>query len=90
MHAGGGAEPRPRRLYRWFDDEPAWEWFCLLELTRRGTVLARTIEAQTQPGGKLRRLTAYSRCRPEKPLSSTSRPSSNEMSSSATARAQAR
>jgi hypothetical protein len=29
-----------------FDDEPAWEWFCLLELTRRGTVLARTIEAQ--------------------------------------------
>ena len=32
-----------------FDDEPAWEWFCLLELTRRGTVLARTIEAQTQP-----------------------------------------
>jgi hypothetical protein len=31
-----------------FDDESAWEWFCLLELTRRGTVLARTIEAQSQ------------------------------------------
>jgi hypothetical protein len=31
-----------------FDDEPAWEWFCLLELTRRGTILARTIEAQPQ------------------------------------------
>jgi hypothetical protein len=29
-----------------FDDESAWEWFCLLELTRRGTVLARSIEAQ--------------------------------------------
>jgi hypothetical protein len=32
-----------------FDDESAWEWFCLLELSRSGTVLARTIEAQTQP-----------------------------------------
>ena len=31
-----------------FDDESAWEWVCLLELTRRGTVLARTIEAQAQ------------------------------------------
>jgi hypothetical protein len=31
-----------------FDDESAWEWFCLLELTRNGTVLARTIEAQAQ------------------------------------------
>ena len=31
-----------------FDDESAWDWFCLLELTRSGTVLARTIEAQTQ------------------------------------------
>lgn len=29
-----------------FDDESVWEWFCLLELTRRGTVLARAIEAQ--------------------------------------------
>jgi hypothetical protein len=29
-----------------FDDESAWEWFCLLELTRRGTVLARAIEGQ--------------------------------------------
>jgi hypothetical protein len=27
---------------------PAWEWFCLLELTRRGTVLARAIEGQAQ------------------------------------------
>ncbi|OBK73857.1 hypothetical protein [Mycobacterium sp. 1274761.0] len=32
-----------------FDDESAWEWFCLLELTRRGTVLAKAIEAQTPP-----------------------------------------
>jgi hypothetical protein len=31
-----------------FDDESAWDWFCLLELTRRGTVLAREIEAQAQ------------------------------------------
>lgn len=31
-----------------FDDESAWEWVCLLELTRRGTVLARTIDAQAQ------------------------------------------
>jgi hypothetical protein len=31
-----------------FDDESAWEWFCLLELTRRGTVLARAIEGQAQ------------------------------------------
>lgn len=29
-----------------FDDESVWEWFCLLELTRRGTVLARAIEGQ--------------------------------------------
>lgn len=32
-----------------FDDEAAWEWFCLLELTRRGTVLAKAIEAQAAP-----------------------------------------
>jgi hypothetical protein len=32
-----------------FDDERAWEWFCLLELTRRGTVLAEAIEAQPTP-----------------------------------------
>jgi hypothetical protein len=31
------------------DDESAWEWFCLLELTRRGTVLAGAIEAQSAP-----------------------------------------
>ena len=30
-----------------FDDTATWEWFCLLELTRRGDVLAREIEAQT-------------------------------------------
>jgi hypothetical protein len=31
-----------------FDDESVWEWFCVLELTRKGTVLAGAIEAQTR------------------------------------------
>jgi hypothetical protein len=26
-----------------FDDASAWEWFCLLELTRSGTLLAKAI-----------------------------------------------
>ncbi len=30
-----------------YDDVAGWEWFCLLELTRQGTVLAKAIEAQT-------------------------------------------
>lgn len=30
-----------------YDDAAGWEWFCLLELTRQGTVLANAIEAQT-------------------------------------------
>ncbi|OBA98131.1 hypothetical protein A5662_16390 [Mycobacteriaceae bacterium 1482268.1] len=30
-----------------YDDTAGWEWFCLLELTRQGTVLAGAIEAQT-------------------------------------------
>ena len=33
-----------------YDDSSAWEWLCLLELTRRGELLARTIEAQAQRG----------------------------------------
>jgi hypothetical protein len=32
-----------------YDDTSGWDWFCLLELTRRGTVLAEAIEAQTAP-----------------------------------------
>ena len=70
-----------------FDDESAWEWVCLLELTRRGTVLARTIEAQRRSAERQAQttLTAYSRCCPAKPFSSTWFPSSKEMSSPAIA-----
>jgi hypothetical protein len=31
-------------------DSSAWEWFCMLELTRRGELLARSIEAGAKPG----------------------------------------
>lgn len=31
-----------------YDDSSAWEWFCLLELTRRGELVARSIEAGSQ------------------------------------------
>lgn len=30
------------------DDPSAWEWFCMLELTRRGELLARSIEARAR------------------------------------------
>jgi hypothetical protein len=33
-----------------YDDSNAWEWFCLLELTRRGELVARSIETQVQRG----------------------------------------
>jgi hypothetical protein len=32
-----------------YDDANAWEWYCMLELTRKGQLLARAIEAQTLP-----------------------------------------
>jgi hypothetical protein len=32
-----------------YDKPEIWEWYCVLELTRRGELFARVIEAQTQP-----------------------------------------
>lgn len=31
-----------------YDDSGAWDWFCMLELTRRGELLARSIETRAQ------------------------------------------
>jgi hypothetical protein len=33
-----------------YDDSDAWDWFCLLELTRRGELVARSIETQVHRG----------------------------------------
>jgi hypothetical protein len=33
-----------------YDDSNAWDWFCLLELTRRGELVARSIDTQAQRG----------------------------------------
>ncbi len=34
-----------------YDDIDLWEWYCALELTRKGELLARAIEAGRQPQG---------------------------------------
>jgi hypothetical protein len=31
-----------------YDDPATWEWFCILELTRRGELFARSVEAEAQ------------------------------------------
>ena len=31
-----------------YDDSNAWDWYCVLELTRKGELFARSIEAQAQ------------------------------------------
>ena len=31
-----------------YDDSNAWDWYCVLELTRKGELLARSIEAGAQ------------------------------------------
>jgi hypothetical protein len=40
---------RIRSVYVNEYDADAWDWYCMLELTRRGVLFARAIEAQTQP-----------------------------------------
>jgi hypothetical protein len=34
-----------------YDNTDVWEWYCVLELTRKGELFARAIEAQAQPQG---------------------------------------
>lgn len=41
---------RIRSVYVDEYDNDAWDWYCMLELTRRGELLARSIEAQAQRG----------------------------------------
>ena len=41
-----------------YDDMDVWDWFCLLELTSRGELLARAIEARGQPSAARRPRTA--------------------------------
>jgi hypothetical protein len=33
-----------------YDDSDAWDWSCLLELTRRGELVARSIETPAKRG----------------------------------------
>ena len=34
-----------------YDNTDVWYWYCVLELTRKGELFARAIQAQTQPQG---------------------------------------
>ncbi len=42
---------RIRSVYVDEYDADAWDWLCMLELTRKGELFARAIEAQAQPWG---------------------------------------